>query len=742
MVKRIALIGLLFYCQMPVWCQPADQLASLANSYFKTWPEPNLMLVFNQPKYIAGDTIYFKAFYRVNPIESLPDELVNVNLIDFNGQPIANVIFPLRNGTGYSQLILPDTLQAGIYMITAQTNWMRNFNKLFTQVVPVVTDKQVNAKASEEVMLRAEGGKLIADLPNRIGINTAFGKRMFEIVDEQGGVVAKHITNQWGTALVTLTPIQARYYFRWVNDGNLQNLPDVVPQGVTVQLDQTDLVVKVAINRSRYIPTEPLAVLITGRGKVHYTNEIQASSGVMTLAIDVTKFPPGVMQISILNRSGTLVANRDFYVPQSHDVKISLSKQQVKPREEVVVKFNKPENPAGTWLLRATNQQVFPTADWPHLDWIKNGFASPFPTDSIALQHIDQWLVTASEELPWKAIQNPDKNRKRYPPLNIIERSGIVKDTLTGNAVPSGTQIMFLLQQKKFTYQTFTSNENGFVSLTIPDLIAIDELFYVAEYKGKRIPVQIEWMEMETNWPTPPAFALSDSTDLYGTFKQHVKRINHSYQTFLNQPIRDTLTSPEDETDTWLGRSDSKVLAEKFIAFATMQEFVREVVPSLTLGTNRSGTWVRVGLTARQATEDPVYIIDGQATLRTDFFLALKPSDIRSILIYNTQPKLIRLGLLGKHGVVVVNTKSGSWRPPDTDLSLTIQGVVKPILNSNVIINHLAPVFRSTVSWNPQGGSIQTLQAADDLCSVRVEGFGLQSGEVVYVASEFGISLK
>lgn len=742
MVKRIALIGLLFLYLITGWCQPADQLASLANAYFKAWPQPNLMLVFNQSKYIPGDTVYFKAFYRVDPIgTSFPDELVNVNLIGFNSESITQVIFPIRNGTGYSQLILPDTLPAGLYLITAQTNWMRNFNKLFTQVVPVVTDKQVRSTASEKVLLRAEGGKLIANIPNRIGISTDYGKRMFEIVDEKDRVVASSITSHWGTAQVTLTPAQAPYYFRWINDTNLQSLPAAVPEGISLQLNQIDNLIKVSINFSRNISSQPLTILITGRGKVHYVNQLEASDDSRTLSISTEKFPPGIMQISILNRSGILLANRDFYIPQSYDVKISVSKQHVKPREDIVVKVNESETPTRhAWLLRATNQQVLPTTKWPHLSWIKNGFASPFPVDSISLQCIDQWLVTASEELPWEKIQYPDKSRKRYPSLNIIERAGFIKDALTGLPVPSGTQIMFLLQQKKFTYQTFTSNSDGFVSLTIPDLIGIDEFFYVAEYKGKRLTVRIEWIEPQTSWPMPPKFSLSDSTDAYAAFKQHVKRINHSYQTFLIQPVRDTIPKP-DIIETWLGRSDRKVVADKFIAFASMEEFVREVIPSLSLGTNRSGTWVRVGLSARQATEDPLYIIDGRATLRTDLFLALNPVDLKSISIYSSQPKLIKLGLLGKHGVVVVRTKSASWRPPETDLSLLVQGIVKPILNVN-LNKHSGPVFRSTLLWNPEGGELQTLWATDDLCSVGVEVFGFHGSEVVYALSGFQISLE
>ena len=119
---------------------------------------------------------------------------------------------------------------------------------------------------------------------------------------------------------------------------------------------------------------------------------------------------------------------------------------------------------------------------------------------------------------------------------------------------------------------------------------------------------------------------------------------------------------------------------------------------------------------------DPLYVIDGIATKSTDFFLALKPSDLLTIKIINSLNKLKPLGLLGKNGIVIVQTKMGNVREPVDDRSKLIEGLSRPLnfktSDYSQTSNTHVPDFRSTIYWNP---SVRTnssgLTVVDFFCS-------------------------
>lgn len=97
--------------------------------------------------------------------------------------------------------------------------------------------------------------------------------------------------------------------------------------------------------------------------------------------------------------------------------------------------------------------------------------------------------------------------------------------------------------------------------------------------------------------------------------------------------------------------------------------------------------------------------------------------------------KLKPLGLLGKNGIVIVDTKKGDTREA-VDPSKLIQGLSRPLdfkNHSYADTNH-SPDFRSTVLWSPSiktnvnGEAKIDFYASDNLgvLSIRVDGLTAQ----------------
>jgi hypothetical protein len=739
MVRLCLLICALCFARVAI-SQPEPKVIEQTHAYFKAWPEPDLMLVFNQDKYLPGDTIYFKAFYRLNPsTATMYDELAEINLINPLGKIIETSLFTISKGNGFSYLALSDTLQPGLYQVKARTNQMRNFNKVFTQVLPVVHMQVIQALPTATINIRTEGGRYVEGLANKLGFNSDYKNRSFEIINPNGSVVVSDTTNAWGTGAFRIPPTDNKEIlsFRWKEDLHLQALPKPEQEGVTLQMRRTSTTIFLQLERSSKYKFETLTVLVTGRGKIHTSKLLLSQINEFTIPIEI--LPPGINKVSIVNQTGEFIATRDFYVPlQKQALKLETAKTQLEPRELLDVTFNRtPE--MDNMLFRVTNCDVLPTGTQPHLAWIKAGFASPYPTDSAVIALIDSWLLSETRELPSQEILFPNKNRKRFQPLYVVERSGFVKHAGSTEPVPVGTQIAFLLQKMKYNHQTFTNTKDGFISLTIPKLSGTDELFVVAEYKGIRIPVQIEWNEIVYEKIEPISFSTLDSIDRYAAYKSDANRIDISYKAFQNKRIKNEVQEFEAAED-WLGRGDVTVIPDKYVDFENMSELIREVVPSLSVGRSKTDAWVRVGLTARQATDNPLYLIDNYATLDNSKFLTLNPMDIKSITIYYAPEKLMSTGLLGKQGIVDIKTKKGVEQHLQSE-SLIVTGT-KPVKKFNFSIPK-SPTFRSTLYWNPERvDGVFSFQASDDLTKFLIEGFVMTGADVVYDSFQISIDLK
>jgi hypothetical protein len=184
-------------------------------------------------------------------------------------------------------------------------------------------------------------------------------------------------------------------------------------------------------------------------------------------------------------------------------------------------------------------------------------------------------------------------------------------------------------------------------------------------------------------------------------------------------------------------QADVTIKVEDYSLFATMAEFVKEVIPSLYFRQTGKKAIVRVVLSpvmSELATGDPLYVIDGIATKNTDYFVSLKPSDLISVKVVFAPTKLLPLGLLGKNGIVIVQTKKGNVNAIPENTILPMEGVAVPMRFPTVdplnITNQDKPYFRSTIYWNPSISTDETGKASveffcsDDVgkLTIRLDG--------------------
>ena len=148
---------------------------------------------------------------------------------------------------------------------------------------------------------------------------------------------------------------------------------------------------------------------------------------------------------------------------------------------------------------------------------------------------------------------------------------------------------------------------------------------------------------------------------------------------------------------------------DDYVVFPTLEDVIREIVPSLKHRRTGDRSSVRVFLyspvvtnTPILSTGDPLYIIDGRMTLSTEYFMNMNPADLISIRIVRNVQKLTKFGYLGKNGVVLVRTKN-----PDAIRQFT-ENSVFPVngLNTGIVPFAAAqsdpriPDLRTLLHWD------------------------------------------
>jgi hypothetical protein len=289
-------------------------------------------------------------------------------------------------------------------------------------------------------------------------------------------------------------------------------------------------------------------------------------------------------------------------------------------------------------------------------------------------------------------------------------------------------------------YEAYTDQNGWFDLAFLFDFWNDDEIFYMMENKrGNEIDGRITWDQDTVRLATSFAGEAS-SKSAYGEYQFQKKLMDQSYNFYsagLNRDDgsfgRDPNTNFEDE----IAGVDISVKVQDYVVFPTMEELIREIVPSLQHRKSGGKSTVRVVLSqnGRVPLYDPLFLIDGIMTKNTNYFLQLKTSEVISVKVIKDVNKLNRFGSIGKNGIVLVHTKKGSH--PDLlkqNTQLPVKGLNKPSpYYLPTVSDHSQkrkPDFRSTLYWNPgvrtdaTGNATVNFSTSDDVGTflIRIQG--------------------
>ncbi len=196
---------------------------TLLEQFREKHPIEKMYLHLDRENYLAGDTIWWKAYLLSDYLPDTISSTVYTELVAEDGSIISRHVFPVLAGSAYGQLEIPDTISSGNYLLRAYTSVMEQLwpDFLFQKPVYVYGKniKKSEPAGSDSINLQffPEGGSLATAVSNTIAfkITDAYGLPLSligQILDDQNNRIAELVCFHDGMGSFEMIPRDGRRY--------------------------------------------------------------------------------------------------------------------------------------------------------------------------------------------------------------------------------------------------------------------------------------------------------------------------------------------------------------------------------------------------------------------------------------------------------------------------------------------------------------------------------------------------
>lgn len=181
-IRRASLVIIFF--SLLIFKATAQKIDSALNALLAEHPVEKIYLQYDKEYYVAGETIWFKAYLQS---DGKPSNLSNnfyLQFADSKGQVVSTHKFPVMGAVVKGNIDIPDSLPQGNYYIRALTPHMFNYDDAFIYTKNIF-------------VFRPETAAVTTTIPQNVSLQ--FFPESGHLIDGILSVVAFKATDQWGT---------------------------------------------------------------------------------------------------------------------------------------------------------------------------------------------------------------------------------------------------------------------------------------------------------------------------------------------------------------------------------------------------------------------------------------------------------------------------------------------------------------------------------------------------------------
>ncbi len=207
---------------------------------------------------MAGDTLWFRA-YLTDAMTHQPATASNYVYLEIHNQVTDSLVARVKikrdsDGVFANGIPLPGNMSGGSYMLSAYTDWMRNFDSgnFFYKQMRIASYEDRKEKVKEHIIkkisidMMPEGGQLIAGVSQRMAFKVIADNGMgidaeIRLVDSKGKVLSTAPTIHRGMGYIYIEPeADEKLYLEAYAAGQLtcrKRVPKALTSGATIMVN-------------------------------------------------------------------------------------------------------------------------------------------------------------------------------------------------------------------------------------------------------------------------------------------------------------------------------------------------------------------------------------------------------------------------------------------------------------------------------------------------------------------------
>lgn len=289
-------------------------------------PIEKVYLHFDRDNYIAGQTIWFKAYCWSNYGADTISSNLYVELSNDAGTMISRAVLPVFLGGTNGQIELPDSLRTGSYFIRAYSPSMLNMDPGFIEnrSVFVYGKQEKLSTIAEELKLEffPEGGNLISGVNNTIAFKAIDANGMpvstkGKIFNSRNEAVVSFETYHDGMGLFEFTPIPGETYYAMADEDmsrKKNQLPGQTEKGIALTVIPHPQGSFFEIKQKKDPAFKAAYMIGQMQHQVVFKQEFRSTNDEIQGVINTEHLYSGILQITFFNTDDQPLAERLVFV--------------------------------------------------------------------------------------------------------------------------------------------------------------------------------------------------------------------------------------------------------------------------------------------------------------------------------------------------------------------------------------------------------------------------------------------
>ena len=311
---------------------------SLVAYQAEKYPIEKIYFHLDKQAYVAGETIWYKAYIQVNQQASDISTVLCVELLNDSGLVMQKQILPIINScaTGNIQ-IQPNTRQMRA-SLRAYTRQLQNYGSAYfsQRIIPIFNPSQAthgNASAHQhQIHFLPEGGNFVSAVNNVIAFK-AMNQEGYPVdvtgvvTDSRGAEVANFKSEHDGMGTFQMIAIPGERYKATVLYAGetvpvIEKLPEQMVSGATFQVYASAAETYFLVNTETVFndmlrPTRLVAVM---NDAVVFKAELPVDRKLIKAIIPVNELPGGVLQLTLFNKDQQPLAERLLFLRKGNEL--------------------------------------------------------------------------------------------------------------------------------------------------------------------------------------------------------------------------------------------------------------------------------------------------------------------------------------------------------------------------------------------------------------------------------------